>query len=327
MQQFIDIATAQHSGPTYLTIGNFDGLHLGHQALLRQLQAAAGAEQTRPVPPQTGLVIFDPHPLAVLRPDQPLLLLTTPQERLTLAAGLGIDLGVIQTFTPELARLDARAFVTLLVERLGMVGLVVGPDFALGHKRSGTLDQLQLLGEELGYRLHVVEPVAQGATAVRSSVIRSALQTGDVQTAAALLGRPYPVTGIVVEGDRRGRQLGIPTANLSTPPAKLLPANGVYVTRSQVTQGAEVKAYASVTNLGTRPTVDGVAQRLETHLLDFPAPGQSDDLYGQTLRVEFLARLRGEERFPDLAALVAQIHADIAQARTYFQQLPPPLSG
>lgn len=322
MQQLIDIEQAQISAPTFLTIGNFDGLHRGHQALLRRLQALAAASADRPL---TGLITFDPHPLAVLRPDQPHLLLTTPQERLDLAATLGIDLGVIQTFTPAIAQLEARDFLLLLKRHLNLRGLVVGPDFALGRRRRGDIATLRQLGEELAYSVHVVEPIHwQGELQVRSSGIREALVQGDVRTAATLLGRFYSVRGPVVEGDRRGRQLGIPTANVQTAPEKLLPANGVYASLAHVQTAQGPVSYASVTNLGVRPTVDGFHWRLETHLLDFPTPGHSDTLYGQLLQVDFVEHLRGEQHFGSLEALVAQIHADIAQARPLLQHIRPP---
>jgi riboflavin kinase/FMN adenylyltransferase len=329
MQQYIDIDSAKVEGPTVLTIGNFDGMHRGHQALLQRLRSIAATLDQRHGAShyQTGLVTFDPHPLAVLRPEHPQTLLTTPQERLALAAALGIDLGVIQTFTPELARLEARDFLRLLKEHLGLAVLVVGPDFALGRNRTGDIDTLHQLGDELGYTLHVVEPITwHGETQVRSSAIRQALAQGDVQTAADMLGRPYAIAGTVVVGDGRGRQLGIPTANVQTAPEKLLPADGVYATLAQVQSSSGVGIFASVTNLGKRPTVGGHERRLETHLLDFPPPGRSDDLYGQTLTLALVDRLRGEQRFPNLDALVSQIHTDIAEARAILGPMSPPTS-
>ncbi len=329
MQITIDIDKTTLDCATFLTIGNFDGLHRGHQALLREIQQlAAQASRASTTPILTGLITFDPHPLAVLRPDQPLHLLTTPRERLTQAAALGIDIGVIQTFTPEIARLDARDFMRLLKQHLCMTALVVGPDFALGRNRSGDLNTLHALGEELGYTLHIVEPVAWSDKPVRSSIVRQALQAGNVTEATALLGRYYAITGEVVQGDQRGRTIGIPTANLQAPTDKLLPANGVYATLTSVqigdndAVGDAPRVFNSVTNLGVRPTVDGVHHRIETHLLDFPAAGQSDNLYGRNITVEFVARLRGEQRFANLAGLVAQIQADILQARQILPSAP-----
>ena len=319
MQIYTNIDQIQLEGPNVLTIGNFDGLHRGHQALLSELQQLAVQAATAGNQPQTGLITFDPHPLTVLRPGQPLQLLTTPRERLMLAAQLGIELGVLQPFTTAIAQLDARAFMRLLKRHLGMTMLVVGPDFALGRNRSGDVDTLRALGDELGYTLHVVKPVDWQGKPVRSSIVRQALQQGDVAEATELLGRYYSMNGEVVQGDQRGRQIGVPTANLQVLPDKLLPADGVYATRTQVQWGGTTAVFASATNLGMRPTVGGLHHRIETHLLDFPPVGQSDNLYGKTLTVEFVARLRGEQRFANLAELVAQIQTDIGQAREILQ--------
>ncbi len=323
MQKFENITGAQLTGPSFVTIGNFDGLHRGHQALLGQMIAvadAAFAAGAVTAPPHTGLITFDPHPLAVLRPEHHHFLLTTPLERLTLAGQLGIDFGVIQQFTREIAALEARDFILRLKQHLGLAGLVVGPDFALGRGRKGDLNMLRALGNELGYTLHVIDPFTLSAHPVRSSTIRTALQQGDVTTAAELLGRDYHVTGAVIDGDKRGRQIGVPTANLQLTPNKLLPKNGVYATRTTVHIAGQPQLFQSVTNLGVRPTVDGVQQRLETHLLDFPPTGHSGDLYGQLITVEFVARLRDEQRFSTIQELIAQIHVDIQHARLVVQE-------
>lgn len=325
MLTFANLDAVTLAGPSYITVGNFDGLHRGHRALLRQLQDLADAAVTSgrlAQRPQTGMVTFDPHPLAVLRPQAPHFLLTTPAERLALAATAGLDFGVIQPFSHDLAALDARAFMQLLKRHLHVIGLVVGPDFALGRGREGNLAMLRTLGEELGYTLHVITPIDWQGLAVRSSQIRLALQEGNVALAANLLGRDYTVDGEVVTGDQRGRQIGIPTANLQVATNKLLPANGVYVTRSTITVNGVAQTFPSVTNLGVRPTVDGEHRRLETHLLDFPPVGHSGDLYGQPLHLAFVAHVRPEQRFSSLGALVAQIQADIAQAREVLA-LPP----
>lgn len=330
MQKFVNITQAHLAGPSFVTIGNFDGLHRGHQTLLREvINVAQQAFATGAVnsPPQSGLITFDPHPFAVLRPELPHFLLTTPEERLDLAAEIGIDFGIVQSFTPAIAALEARDFILLLKEHLGLAGLVVGPDFALGRGRKGDLETLRALGEELGYTLHVIDPVLWTTRTVRSSSIRQALNEGDVATAAHLLGRFYQVQGTVVHGDQRGRLIGVPTANLQTPPDKLLPANGVYATRVLVPYAKEndeieQQKFNSVTNLGVRPTVEGVQRRLETHLLDFPPSDHTGDLYGQSLTLQFVARLRDEQRFSSIDALVAQIQLDIEQARQLFQQMP-----
>lgn len=310
---FSDIQAAQLPGPTFLTIGNFDGLHRGHQALIRRLQEEA-RQDGRPGA-RTALLTFDPHPLALLRPDLPLQLLTSPQERVALALELGVDVGIVQPFTHEIAALSPREFMQRLVDHVGLAGLVVGPDFALGRNRSGTLDVLTALGQELGYRVIVIDPVAWEGEEVRSLAIRRHLLDGNVAQAQMLLGRFYRLPGEVVSGDGRGRTIGVPTANLLTPSDRLLPANGVYATWAWLGTPGQGRRFASATNVGVRPTVDGTQRRVETHLLDFPPSGQSGDLYGQVLTIAFVERLRGEQKFESLQALVAQIQADLVQAR------------
>lgn len=313
-------------GPTFLTIGNFDGVHLGHQALLRCLQTEAAAHSA---PAKTALLTFDPHPLAVLRPHVPLQLLTTPEERLQLLAPFGLDLGIIQPFDQEFARLKPEQFMRLLVERLGLVRLVVGPDFALGRARAGTVAVLQALGTQLGYGVSVVEVVAGTSGEVRSHQIRQLLREGNVRAAWQMLGRPYRVMGIVEEGERRGRTIGVPTANIRPLPQRLLPADGVYATWAYLQDDPDDKqdenaglARASVTNIGTRPTVDGRQHRVETHLLDFPGPSEPSQLYGQQVAVSFVSRLRAEQRFENLAELLAQIRRDILATRRVLQSIP-----
>lgn len=325
MHTYSDLRQTSLSGPTYVTLGNFDGLHLGHQALLMRARALAAADASGHA--QTAIVTFHPHPFHVLRPDQPLLaltmpLLTTPNERLMLAAALGVEIGVIHPFTHETAQLDARAFVELLQEHLGMTGLVVGPDFALGRDRRGDITTLRAFGEELGYIVEVVEPIERDGMPARSSTIRDLLLDGAVEGAAALLGRPYSVTGEVARGDQRGRLLGSPTANVAVPADKLLPANGVYATITRLCTPRLAYAFPSVTNVGVRPTVDGQHLRVEAHLLNFPPPELPDNLYGQNLTVEFITHLRGEKRFDGLDALIAQIQQDIAQARRILAVQP-----
>ena len=320
MQTITEFRTTHLSESTVLSIGNFDGIHRGHRVLLQELQRVA-EQMSGPSKLQTGIITFEPHPLTVLRPSMTHKLLTTPEERLFLSAELGIDIGIIQPFTTKFSQLSPRQFMTLLKDHLGMMALVVGPDFSVGRDRSGNLPVLRALGEELGYSVFIIEPVEWKGKSVRSSTIRLLLSKGDVAEAADLLGRCYHVSGIVEVGDRRGRQIGIPTANLHVPPEKLWPAYGVYATRTWLQDRTTALVYNSVTNIGTRPTVDGTQQRFETHLLDFPTAGDSDDLYGQTISVEFISRLRDENRFNNLDDLVMQIQIDIDQAR---QILPNP---
>jgi riboflavin kinase / FMN adenylyltransferase len=313
IQIYRDVRDASLNGPTFLTIGNFDGLHRGHQALITQLQRAA-AEDGR-AGACTALMTFEPHPLALFRPDTPLQLLTSSQDRVELAGDLGVDVGIIHPFNHETAGLSPRDFMQMLVDHLGLAALVVGPDFALGRNRSGTLDVLADLGEELGYRVIVIDPVAHEGEEVRSLAVRQHLQTGDVGRAARLLGRPYSVPGVVIPGDRRGRTIGVPTANLEIPADRMLPADGVYATWTWLGKPEHSRRFASATNVGVRPTVDGRQHRVETHLFDFPPPSESGDLYGRELTVQFVEWLRGEERFENLDALVAQIKSDLVRAR------------
>lgn len=315
-----DVRDVNLPGPTFLTIGNFDGLHRGHQILLARLCQNATAQSG-----SAALLTFHPHPLTVLRPGTPLELLTTPEERLTLAGELGIDVGVIQPFTPELAQLSPRDFLELLVRHLGLAGLTVGPDFALGRNRAGTLEVLTSLGQEMGFELDVVQPVQVAGEEVRSYTIRHALRSGEVERVSEMLGRNYTVSGTVVEGDRRGRTIGIPTANLRVAAERLLPGDGVYATWAWTDDPAgalwATPRLAGVTNIGMRPTVGGTERRVECHIFDFPQPGQSGDLYGKRVTLAFVQRLRSEQRFENLDALIAQIQRDMAAARSLLQSI------
>ncbi|RME60644.1 MAG: riboflavin biosynthesis protein RibF [Caldilineae bacterium] len=258
--------------------------------------------------------------MQVLRPNQPVQLLSSPEERLDLAEALGIQVGVIQTFDRTFAQLSAREFVQLLVDHLGLARLVVGPDFALGRDRAGDIPTLVQLGQELGFDVSVLSPVDLEGDEVRSFVVRRTIAQGDVARARDFLGRCYCVVGEVVHGDGRGRTIGIPTANLQVPPERLLPGDGVYATWTRLGTDPDAPRLASVTNIGVRPTVNGHRRQVETHIFDFPPAGQSGDLYGQTLVLEFVRRLRGEKRFESLDALVAQIHKDMDAARSVLAQ-------
>lgn len=315
MRIFRDIRDADLPGPTFFTIGNFDGLHRGHQMLLARLRQNAAARQGL-----SALLTFDPHPLTVLRPGAPLELLTTPDERLALAASQGIDAGIIQPFTPELAQFGPREFLELLIRHGGLAGLTVGPDFALGRNRAGTLDVLAELGREMGFALDVVQPVQVDGEEVRSFAIRQALRAGQVEQVAGMLGWNYSISGTVIHGDHWGRTIGIPTANLRIAPERLLPADGVYANWVQVGDAPDAPRLAGVTNIGMRPTVNGTERRVECHIFDFPPPDASGDLYGQTLALAFVQRLRSEQRFESLDALIGQIRQDMAAARAILQR-------
>lgn len=283
-----------------LTIGAFDGLHIGHQHLIRQLVQHAH---------QRGLLAaaltFEPHPRKVLMPERKLTLLSSVHERDAVFNALGLDLLLLLPFTRELAATGAREFVRHLAKCLHMAELWVGEDFALGRDRGGDRRALAELASELGYRLHVVPPLMLGGEPVSSTRIRALIEAGRMPEAAELLGREYCVNSVVVPGAQRGRTLGFRTANLRIAAERAKPPNGVYAVRVEL-DGMELPGVA---NLGIRPSFDAGEVLLEVHLL-----GIERDLYGLDLRVRFVERLRGEMAFDDVEALKAQVQRDIAQA-------------
>jgi riboflavin kinase / FMN adenylyltransferase len=292
-----------HLRGAWLTIGSFDGVHRGHQAILRKLVAAAHASAAPAV-----VLTFFPHPSLVLRGRSGPFYLTSPEERAMLLGKFGVDHVITLKFDQALASQTARSFVQALHAHLGLRHLCIGHDFALGRGREGDLTFLQNLGVELGYSINVMHPILQGGQVVSSSRIRAALAEGEVQLAKALLGRHYQVHGEVVAGDGRGRTIGIPTANLEVWPERLLPKSGVYACLACVDE----QTRRAVVNIGVRPTFESqeALPRLEAHLLDYDG-----DLYGKDLSLAFVSRLRDEQRFPDFQALVKQIHADISKAK------------
>jgi len=296
--------------PTLLTIGNFDGVHLGHRALIEEMVRAARGKRS-----WAGVLTFDPHPLAVLAPERPLAFLTSPEERLELLGAYGLDFVVIHRFTLATARTPAREFVSALRERLRLAELWVGPDFALGHRQEGDIAALQTLREELGFELHVVQPFCLEGQSVRSTRIRALLQQGKVHEAAGLLGRPYRLRGQVVPGAGRGRVLGFPTVNLEMEPGRVLPGDGIYAGWVEVGDQPRPKRgqrYAAAINLGVRPTfeADEPQRTVEAYLLDFES-----QIYGQTVGLTFVERLRPESRFESADELVEQIARDVIATR------------
>ncbi len=288
----------------WLTIGSFDGVHRGHQKIIHGLVEAAHAAQAPAV-----VLTFYPHPAVVLRGQAGPFYLMKPETRAEMLGKLGIDVVITHPFSRELAAMSADEFVALLKQRLGLQQLWVGYDFALGRGREGDVPKLQQLGEAMGYSVHVVPPVEMDDQTISSSQIRTLLQGGEVARAARMLGRPYCLTGEVVHGDGRGRSIGIPTANLAIWLDQILPANGVYACHILIGE----KRWAAATNVGLRPTFDGsaVLPQVEAHILDFDG-----DLYGQVIQLEFIERLRGEQRFASIFELVEQIRQDITQTRT-----------
>jgi riboflavin kinase/FMN adenylyltransferase len=283
-----------------IAIGNFDGVHRGHQALIAAAREAPG--QGAPV----GVMTFDPHPQRFFAPARPHVTLTPPALKFELLARYGLDLVAVETFDAALAGLSADAFIAdRLVRRLGVGHVVVGYDFRFGQGRRGTAETLRSAGLTHGFGVSIVEPVAIDGHLVSSTAIRVALADGRVDAAAQLLGHWWRIEGRVTGGARRGTGLGFPTANVTLDPDVRL-GHGIYAARVYV--GADMHAGAAY--LGTRPTFDNGAPVLETFLLDFDG-----DLYGRTIQVEFIRRLRGDHAFPDGAALAAQMAADVAATR------------
>ncbi|MDB4905754.1 MAG: hypothetical protein JWO05_538 [Gemmatimonadetes bacterium] len=288
---------------TAVTVGTFDGVHLGHREILARLHARASADGLASL-----LVTFASHPLALLNPAAAPPLLTTHREKLAAVAESPLDRVVVLPFTPALAALGAEEFVErVLVAQFGMRCLLIGHDHGLGRGREGDESLLRALGERRGFPLEVVPAVhdASGG-AVSSSAIRQAVSSGALPVAAAALGRPYAITGEVIGGDRRGRLLGFPTLNVALAAEKLLPPNGVYAAWVS-TRAARHRA---MLNLGPRPTFGDDSVSLEAHLLD--AEGE---WYGQVVSVELVSRLRDTMRFAGPEALVAQLRADADSAR------------
>jgi riboflavin kinase/FMN adenylyltransferase len=291
---------------TWLTIGVFDGVHRGHQAILRHLVEGAHAAGNPAV-----VLTFSSHPAVVLG-HRELKYLTTPEERAELLGALGVDTVITHPFDEKVAGLTAAEFMAPLKSRLGLNRLLIGYDFALGKGREGTAARLSEIGREMGYSVQVVEAVSDESGVISSSAIRKLIAVGKVAEAAEMLGRFYALGGPVIHGDARGKTIGIPTANVDFDSRKVLPANGVYACWTTI----DGLKHRSVANIGLRPTFAGgdPNPRVETHLLDY-----DQDLYGKTLRLEFTARLRDEMKFPSVDALTAQIKSDIQTAETLLK--------
>ncbi|MBX0326649.1 bifunctional riboflavin kinase/FAD synthetase [Oscillochloris sp. ZM17-4] len=287
--------------PAVLTMGKFDGLHLGHRQLI-----GTAVRRARELGFVSAALTWDPHPNLVLRPDSPPQLLTSLEEKIDLIAALGPDLLIVAPFTEATKTTSAAAYMAQICAALPLRELWVGEDFAMGRGRSGDVPSLMTIGRDLGFAVGAVSKVMLGGEPVSSSRVRGLLAAGDVEGAAAMLGRPFGLRGTVVPGDQRGRLIGFPTANLQIRPEHVLPADGVYACRIAL-DGASLPA---VTNVGVRPTFDGLRRTVEAHLLDW-----GGDLYGRALQVTFLHRLRGEQRFSGVDALVAQIRRDADAAR------------
>jgi riboflavin kinase/FMN adenylyltransferase len=300
-----------------ITIGNFDGIHKGHLRLMQELRTMAHALEAKPV-----VVTFDPHTLLVVRPGVNLQCLTTLEEKLALTAKYGhISDTIVIKFTPQVAQMSADEFLESIRGRFQLRGMIVGADFSLGHNRMGNIMFLQEYGQKHAIEVLSIQLEAAEQARISSTRIRTLVSDGQIAEANTLLGHPVIASSIVVTGDQRGRLLGFPTANLQPESHKLLPADGVYAARAQlgdVPQRDEKDnrpVYNSVVNIGVRPTFGGHKRIVEAHLLDVDL-----DLYGQRITLDFIARLRNEQRFANIDALKSQIASDVQTARQILQK-------
>jgi len=284
-----------------LTIGVFDGVHLGHKYLLSQLMERARRQDLL-----SGVVTFRRHPQEVLSSRTRLPFLTDITERANLLKNEGIDAIIILSFTRELAQLSASQFVGLLKKYLRMRGLVVGPDFTLGRNRDGNIDNLRTLGQDMNFTVTVIPPIMINGEVVSSTTIRNALANGDMKKVLNLAGRPFSLSGHVTSGAGRGLELGFPTANLDIVPQQALPADGVYATWAHING----KTYQSMTNVGKQPTFGSNRRTVEVYILDYQS-----DLYGHELKIDIMAKVRSEQCFSSVDDLKKQITEDIKQGR------------
>ncbi|NQS91142.1 MAG: bifunctional riboflavin kinase/FAD synthetase [Chloroflexi bacterium] len=302
MQHFQDLAKIQLN-QTWLTIGSFDGVHIGHQQIIQAL--VKGAHQAD-LP--AAVITFYPHPQLVLNNESRPYYLNSPEKRAQLLGDLGVDFVFTYPFTQETSQMSAEDFISLLHQRFHFSELWVGYDFALGKDREGTPSLLREIGREYKFYLHEIPPFLLGGELVSSSRIRNSLREGDVQKARTLLGRPYEVVGVVVKGENRGKSLGFPTSNLALAPDMVNIKPGVYACETTI----EGKTWSAVTNIGFRPTFGGGldSPQIEAHILDF-----SGDLYGEELNLIFIKRLRDEMKFSQVSDLILQINKDIDETR------------
>lgn len=307
MRLFHGTENAEIQRPTVLTLGVFDGLHLGHQLIMKTV-----VERARAVGAVPTVITFDPHPRAVLHPESAPPLLQTFDQKIEAFGVLGIEQTIVVRFTKEFASIRAEEFLTeIVMERLHAKEVYLGKGFAFGHNREGNIDLLRKLGTKLGFVAGEVPEVRLRERRVSSSKIRELLSRGQVNLARRMLGRPYGVEGLVERGAERGHKLGFPTANLH-PHNRVIPKNGVYVTGTLI----EGQWRRSVTNVGLRPTFgEATEPSVETYVMNWDG-----DLYGDVVRVRFLYRLRDERKFSSIDELKAQIERDVARANSYFER-------
>jgi len=306
-------AVPRAARPAHLALGMFDGVHLGHRAVLARTREVAHAAGGRHL-----VLTFEPHPLRIVAPPPEPVLLTTVEERLELFAAEGMDGAVVVRFDEALRRTPADRWLEILAEIAAGGGVVVSSTYTFGRDRQGTVELLRGEGKRLGFGVAVVPPLHIGGALVSSTLIRRLVRAGRLEEARVFLGRPYAVRGRVVRGEGRGRALGFPTANLAVHPDKVLPGKGIYAAWTRL-GGTVVAAAVSV---GTRPTFGPGDLLVEAHLLDFDG-----DLYGREVELLFERRLREEVAFGDIPDLIRQMEADVAQVRAIFDPKTPPMPG
>ena len=297
-------------GPIIATIGNFDGVHLGHQTVIAEV-----IERARFLGGNSIAITFEPHPTRVLRPENPTKLITPTPRKLQLLAATGLDAALVLPFTEELCHTSAHGFATkILVGAIHVSEIHEGDNFRFGYHAEAGTDGLSALGRELGFETVIYAPQVVRGAAISSSRVREFLSAGNVSGARALLGRPFAIDSSPASGRGYGTRYAVPTINLAPYP-ELLPANGVYVTTLTIGEGADAAIFEAVTNVGNRPTFGADSFAVESHLLDFHPIDLSEST---PLRLTFLKRLRAEQRFPSPESLVGQIRADVLRARRYF---------
>lgn len=293
---------------SWLTVGVFDGVHRGHQQIIKKLTTGAHANDVPAV-----VLTFDPHPTSVLS-GREIKCLTLPEERADLLAQLGVDVVITQPFTRDLSQVTAYDFMTWLTRHLGLKQLLIGYDFALGKGREGNAARLTEIGSELGYSVEVVPALSDESGVISSTAIRTSIEVGNVEEAARLLGHFYSLHGPVIRGDGRGRTIGVPTANIAYPSEKIIPAKGIYACWAYLND----RQYLAAINIGTNPTFTPEKHTLnvEAHMLDF-----DEEIYGEDPRLEFVARLRDELTFDSVESLLEQIWKDVEDTRRILQSV------
>lgn len=283
-----------------ITIGTFDGIHLGHQQLIKHLQ-----EKKQRYQGHSYIITFEPHPQLVLQSKaSPIQILSTLDEKISYISEFNIDYLLILEFTPELSRLSGEQFIEdILIKRIGMVDVVIGYDHSFGYKRSGNVDTLRRYGKSHHFNVNVVEPFLVQNTVIKSTAIRNALKSGNIKDANKYLGKNYQLSGTVVKGRGRGRELSFPTANLKlNNPNKLVPGNGIYAAKININGNL----YDSAVSIGIRPTFNETDRTIEAYIFDF-----SENIYGEEITIYFIKKLRDEEKFSTTNALISQMQNDV----------------